>query len=168
MPLHQSSARRTHVRHLQPAPSLEVREVRSSDFFAWHDLFGAYLEESGLDITDQHALQVWHWIAANPRKLEAFVALRDGMMLGFAHFHELANPRTAGLELFIDDVYVLSRRERDGLGDELFAAVHAAAIERGASRLRWTSCASNSLQQRFASRYGRPAGSNVYELALSA
>lgn len=163
-----SPSRRERVRHLQTAPALEVREVRNGDFFAWHDLFGAYLEESGLDITDRHALQVWHWISADPRKLEALVATRDGALLGFAHFHETVNPRTASLEVFIDDVYVLSRRERDDLGDELFAAVHAEAIERGASHLRWTACASNALQQRFSSRYGRPAGSDVYELALSA
>lgn len=131
-----SNARRARGTERFRAAAAQVRPVVSRDFFAWHDVFGAYLEEQGISLTEHHALQVWQWIDESPARLEALVAEAGGSLSGFIHFHESVDPSMGTTRLTIVDLYVDSRFRRGGVAGELLGAVDALAAERGVSGVR--------------------------------
>lgn len=118
------------------ATAAQVRPVVSRDFFAWHDVFGASLEEHGIELTEHHALQVWQWIDERPARLEALVAEAEGAINGFVLFHEAVQPKSGDTVFVVDDLYVVRSARRNGVAGELIGAVDALANERGASGLR--------------------------------
>ena len=139
--------------------------MTSRDFFAWHDVFGAFREERGVELTERHALQVWQWIVEQPTRLEALVAESEGALIGFVHFRETVQPRSGDVALTVDDVYVVKSSRRNGVAGELVGAAAALASERGAVGIRLEAGEDDEIAQLLQDRAGAPTRTIVYTLA---
>lgn len=136
----------------------------SRDFFAWHDVFGASLEEHGIELTEHHALQVWQWIDEQPARLEALVAEAEDGVSGFVLFHETVQPRSGDTVFVIDDLYVVRSARHGGVAGELIGAVDALASERGASGIRIESDDDEELAEALQDRQVTPRRAVVHTL----
>ena len=65
------------------------------------------------------------------------VAEVDGELVGYALFHDSYNPRVAGPEVWLHDVFVREPARSRGVGRRLMAAVARATVERGVTALSW-------------------------------
>ncbi len=77
------------------------------------------------------------------------VAEVDGELVGYAFFHDSYNPRVAGPEVWLHDVFVREPARSRGVGRRLMAAVARATVERGATALSWGVLSSNRRARAF-------------------
>lgn len=74
---------------------------------------------------------------------EVLIAWRDGAPLGFASFATLFPANGLEAELFVRDLFVTDRARSQGVGERLLRAAASVAVERGCTRIDWTTATSN-------------------------
>lgn len=74
---------------------------------------------------------------------EVLIAWRDGAPLGFAAFSVLFPANGLGAQVFLRDLFVTDRARSQGIGERLLRASASIAVERGCSRMDWTTAISN-------------------------
>ena len=74
---------------------------------------------------------------------EVLIAWRDGAPLGFAAFSVLFPANGLGAQIFLRDLFVTDRARSQGIGERLLRTTASLAIERGCSRIDWTTATSN-------------------------
>jgi GNAT superfamily N-acetyltransferase len=125
--------------------NFRVRPARENDREGLEALWQTFLEEqSGLDarfVVADDAGERWNndlseWIGASVHRL--FVAERDDDKIGFAcaHLWFPAPIYEQELEVYLDELYVVSAWRRRGVARSLFEQVRAWAQERKARRIR--------------------------------
>ncbi|MEO1224402.1 MAG: GNAT family N-acetyltransferase [Pseudomonadota bacterium] len=88
------------------------------------------------------AMQVVERLKAHPG-CEVLIAWRDGAPLGFAAFSVLFPANGLGAQIFLRDLFVTDRARSQGIGERLLRASASIAVERGCSRMDWTTATSN-------------------------
>lgn len=128
-------ADRTTTRRARPRREARVtiRPIRSGDFFAWHDLFVEHATSVDPEATTARALLVWSWLES--RRIEGFVAEVDDRVCGFVHTQERLVPSLGEVHLVVLDLVATPEARQRGVHDDLLAAAHARATERGITRL---------------------------------
>jgi len=130
------------------AGEITIRPVRPGDRAAWEPLWQGYLTfyKSTLasDITDA----TWRRFFDPLERLGAFVAERDGQLIGIAHYLLHRSTWAPLCYCYLEDLFVEPSVRGSGAGRNLIAAVESAAREAGASRLYWMTHETNETAQK--------------------
>jgi GNAT superfamily N-acetyltransferase len=141
---------------------ITVRPVRPGDRAAWEPLWQGYLTfyKSTLasDITDA----TWRRFFDPLERLGAFVAERDGQLIGIAHYLLHRSTWAPLCYCYLEDLFVEPSVRRSGAGRALIGAVETAAREAGASRLYWMTHETNETAQKLYNQVAERPGFAQY------
>ncbi len=143
-----------------------VRPVQPGDRAAWEPLWRGYLTfyEAALasDVTDA----TWSRFFDPLERLGAFVAERDGRLIGLAHYLLHRSTWAPVCYCYLEDLFVEPSARGSGAGRALIAAVEAAARDAGASRLYWTTHETNLAAQKLYNQVAERPGFVQYRKKL--
>jgi ribosomal protein S18 acetylase RimI-like enzyme len=123
---------------------IEIRPVQSNEFFPWHAVYTGYGEFYETPLHDEKAVLVWSWIIDDSNELECLVAVdENGEVVGLAHFREFARPLAGSRGLYLDDLYVMPEKRKQGIASALIEGVADVGRARGASIVRWITAKDN-------------------------
>lgn len=150
---------------------LVVRPVRRSDYDQWLALWAGYNEfygrvgESALDIAITST--TWSRFYDPYEPLAAFVAERDGLLLGFAHL--LLHRSTTALDpiIYLQDLFASQHARRQGVGRLLIQAVYDHAYNLGVSRVYWQTHESNEAAMKLYDKVAKKSGFIVYQTLVN-
>lgn len=161
------SPRRDRARRQASGPAPTVRALSGGDFFAWYSVLDESFTAARRQLADDHALQLWQWLQADPVQLEGLLVEIDGTAHGFVLFRHIVRPVDGTSELVVDQLYTDEQGTRSGAGDLLLIRLHEEARRRGASRLRSLVTADDEQQQLFWSRVGQREDLVTFELEVN-
>ncbi len=116
-----------------------IRTAVRSDVPTLHALIGELARYEKLEnehVGSEDALGE-HLFGARPY-CEALVAESDGQVAGFALFFHNYSTFLTRPGMYLEDLFVLPDRRRQGHGRDLLRAVARIAVERGCGRLEWS------------------------------
>jgi ribosomal protein S18 acetylase RimI-like enzyme len=116
-----------------PAPAFVVRRAAAGDVFALMDLkWRMSLADQTSDLINASADE-WVRDCLGPQaRFHAFVAERNGAVVGMLTFNEQAFAGWRSTALYVQDVFVLTEHRRSGIGRALLAAAASQATQCGA------------------------------------
>ena len=140
------------------AGEITIRPVKPGDRAAWEPLWQGYLTfyKSTLasDITDA----TWRRFFDPLERLGAFVAERDGQLIGIAHYLLHRSTWAPLCYCYLEDLFVEPSVRGSGAGRALIGAVETAAREAGASRLYWMTHETNERAQKLYNKVAERPG----------
>ena len=145
---------------------LTVRPVRSADREAWEPLWQSYLTFYRAKLASDLTEATWQRFLDPLERLGAFVAERDGRLIGFAHYLLHRSTWAPVCYGYLEDLFVEPSARGSGAGRALIAAVEAASREAGASRLYWTTEENNHTAQRLYDKVAQRPGFIQYRKVL--
>lgn len=126
---------------------IQVRPIEHGEFFPWHAVYTGYGEFYEKPLHDEKAVLVWSWIIDDANELECLVALEgsgdETQIVGLAHFREFARPLDGTRGIYLDDLFVLPEKRKQGIATALIEGVAAVGRSRKASVLRWITAKDN-------------------------
>jgi len=144
-----------------------IRAIAPADRQAWQRLFTAYGVFYETQFTDDVVDAVWALLLEPGSGVDALVAERDGMVVGFAHYRSHPDTFTGGRDWFLDDLYV--DPDARGAGHATALIEHLADLARStgpAGTLRWITAADNERAQRVYDRIAIKTTWVTYEKSL--
>lgn len=144
-----------------------IRAIAPADRQAWQRLFTAYGVFYETQFTDDVVDAVWALLLEPGSGVDALVAERDGMVVGFAHYRSHPDTFTGGRDWFLDDLYV--DPDARGAGHATALIEHLADLARStgpAGTLRWITAADNERAQRVYDRIATKTTWVTYEKSL--
>ena len=88
------------------------------------------------------------------RRFETFLAFEDGKAMGYALFFETYSSFLARPTFYLEDIFVVPRFRKKGVGLKLFLRCLAEAKRRGCGRIEWMVLDWNRLAIRFYEKLG--------------
>jgi GNAT superfamily N-acetyltransferase len=145
---------------------ITVRPVKPGDRAAWEPLWQGYLSfyKSALpsDVTDA----TWSRFFDTLEPLGAFVAERDGRLIGIAHYLLHRSTWAPIGYCYLEDLFVEASVRGSGAGRALIAAVESAGRDAGASRLYWMTNETNETAQKLYDQIAERPGFVQYRKKL--
>ncbi|MDR0535241.1 MAG: GNAT family N-acetyltransferase [Puniceicoccales bacterium] len=138
------------------APGVFVREARKGDGETLWTLVRGLAEYSHLEHEHVSGAEDMerHFFAENPGVFALLAETADGKTLGFAVWYLTYSTFAGTPGAFLEDLFVLPRERRHGVGKALFQAFEAAARRRGCRRLEWRALGWNAPALEFYKRAG--------------
>jgi GNAT superfamily N-acetyltransferase len=143
-----------------------VRPAVPADFSAWKALwdgYNAFYGRAGPTALDEATTQTtWSRFFDDAEPMHALVAEGENGLLGLAHFLYHRSTISIALSCYLHDLFTVDAARGKGVGGALIEAVHARAIEAGASRLYWLTHETNTTARRLYDRVAQRSGFIVY------
>jgi GNAT superfamily N-acetyltransferase len=130
------------------AGEITIRPVKPGDRAAWEPLWQGYLTFYKSTLASEVTDATWRRFFDPLERLGAFVAERDGQLIGIAHYLLHRSTWAPLCYCYLEDLFVEASVRRSGVGRALIAAVETAARDAGASRLYWTTHETNETAQK--------------------
>ncbi|MGA2290450.1 N-acetyltransferase family protein [Bradyrhizobium sp.] len=128
--------------------AVAVRAARLADREAWQPLWQSYLIFYKASVAADVTEATWQRFFDPLEGLGAFVAERDGQLIGFAHYLLHRSTWAPKCYCYLEDLFVEPAARGGGTGRALIAAVEATARAAGANRLYWVTDESNHPAQK--------------------
>lgn len=118
---------------------------------------------------DDQIAQIHAALFAEPPLAYALLAWEGQQLVGMAAYAFLWPAAGFTTSLYLKELYVAEAHRRSGVGRLMMDRLHAIALERGCSRVEWTTDADNVAAQRFYEQLGTPRNASklFYRSALS-
>lgn len=115
----------------------EIRILKASDREPWQSLWNGYLRFYRQHLAAELTAATFQRLLQANVAPHALVAVRDGRLVGFAHY--LFHPSTWSLQdyCYLEDLFVDPNVRGAGIGRALIQAVYAAADRAGAASVYW-------------------------------
>lgn len=125
-----------------------IRPVAPADEARWRELFTAYGVFYETDFSSEVLDRVWALMTAPDSGIDALVAERDGVVVGFAHYRSFPDTFTGGRDWYLDDLFVDPAVRGTGAGRALIEEIRSRAAASGSGgTLRWITAESNTTAQ---------------------
>ncbi len=135
--------------------SLVIRRAVPADGEALLHLIGKLAEYEHLTPPDEGArTRLVRDMFSTPPRIEAYLALLDGLPVGYALIFETYSSFLALPTLYLEDIFVLPEHRRGGIGMRFFRTLVAEAHRRGCGRMEWTVLDWNKLAINFYRKIG--------------
>ena len=149
---------------------LQIRAVTRDDFDAWlplWDAYNAFYGRSGETALPREITHItWNRFFDGYEPMHAFVAQREGQLLGIVHFLYHRHTTLAGPICYLQDLYTLDSARGQGVGRALIEAVYARAKADGAERVYWQTHETNHTEMRLYDKVADKSGFVVYRKAM--
>lgn len=76
-------------------------------------------------------------VTSSPPLFHSFLALQDGVPVGYITYYFTYSTFLAAPTLFLEDIFVQERHRRSGVGRALFRFCLKEALEKGCGRMEW-------------------------------
>jgi GNAT superfamily N-acetyltransferase len=143
-----------------------VRPVRPGDREMWEPLWQGYLTFYQATLAPDVTEATWRRFFDPLEGLGAFVAERDGHLIGLAHYLLHRSTWAPVCYCYLEDLFVEPSVRGGGGGRALIAAVEAAARDAGASRLYWITDETNQTARRLYDKVAERPGVVQYRKKL--
>jgi GNAT superfamily N-acetyltransferase len=143
-----------------------VRALQPGDREAWEPLWQGYLTFYKATLASDVTNATWRRFFDPLERLGAFVAERDGRLIGIAHYLLHRSTWAPLCYCYLEDLFVEPSARGGGAGRALIAAVEAAAREAGASRLYWITHETNQTAQNLYNQVAERPGFVQYRKKL--
>lgn len=141
---------------MTPNDALNVRPLTLSDRPQWDGLWAAYLEFYGtsrpVEVFDTTFERL---IGSDPQDFSAFVAERDGILVGLVHFLFHRHCWRVENVCYLQDLYADPSVRGMGVGRQLIEAVYAAADAAGTPSVYWLTQDFNTEARQLYDRIGQ-------------
>ncbi|MBJ9756497.1 GNAT family N-acetyltransferase [Burkholderia cepacia] len=150
---------------------LTVRAVAENDYDQWLPLWDGYNRFYGR--FDDTALPMritqltWSRFFDGYEPVHAFVAERDGKLVGLVHFLYHRSTTHAGPVCYLQDLFTLDSERGKGVGRALIEAVYDTARAHRAERVSWQTHESNHTAMRLYDTVAEKPGAVLYRKELS-
>lgn len=114
--------------------NLIVRPLKANDFEQWKPLYKEYWGDGA---TDNLMTEVFSGLLAQENNCAAYIAINDGLAIGFAHivYHYSVSDR--GKAAFLEDLSVTARYRRQGIAKQIIDFSIQEAKKNGCIRFHW-------------------------------
>jgi GNAT superfamily N-acetyltransferase len=134
---------------------IEVRKAVPGDAATLLHLIDALADYEHLDPPDEAAkARLIHDLFCERPRVESFLAIADGIAVGYTFIFETYSTFLALPTLYLEDFFVLPEYRSRKIGSALFRAMIREAHDRGCGRMEWTVLDWNQLAIDFYERYG--------------
>jgi GNAT superfamily N-acetyltransferase len=141
---------------MQPkADSVVIQKVTAQNFQDFLDLVAALANYEKLPPPDTEAQQrLQRDCLGKVPKFYAFIAQLEGKTVGYVSYFFNYSSFLAVPTLYIEDIFVLEKYRRKGVGKKLFDYLKAVAKEEGCGRIEFTVLEWNTVAQQFYEKNG--------------
>jgi GNAT superfamily N-acetyltransferase len=152
------------------ATRLVVREVKEEDFDGWLPLWDGYNRFYGrfgdTALPTERTRLTWSRFFDGYEPIHAFVAERDGVLVGLVHFLYHRSTTLAGPVCFLQDLFTIESERGKGVGRALIEAVYVAARSARAERVYWHTHETNHTAMRLYDALAEKPGFVMYRRPL--
>ena len=117
--------------------TVSIRRPKAGDETAWRALWAGYISFYRGSVSEEATATLWREILAEKGQFEAFVAERDGTVIGFVHYLYHTSTWSTAPVCYLQDLYVDPKSRGGGAARSLMDAVFDAAKVQGAYRVYW-------------------------------
>jgi GNAT superfamily N-acetyltransferase len=150
--------------------NLSIRPLAQGDYDSWRPLWDGYNAFYGragdTALPEQITALTWRRIFDAGEPVHAFVAERDGKVIGLVHY--LFHRSTTALNpiCYLQDLFTAAEARGGGVGRALIEAVYDAARAAGASRVYWQTHETNETAMKLYDQVAVKSGFLVYRKEL--
>jgi ribosomal protein S18 acetylase RimI-like enzyme len=141
-----------------------IRPITAADQEQWARLFHAYGIFYETEFDSEVLESTWALLSTEGSGIDAIVAERDGVVVGFAHYRSHPDTFSTGRDWFLDDLYVDPGARSTGTATALIEHVAELMRSSGQGTLRWITAESNERAQRIYDRVATRTTWVTYEL----
>jgi len=135
------------------ADGVLIRDAEPRDEAAWRRLWSGYITFYEVDVPEAVTAYTWARILDPDMPMFCRVAERDGTVVSFTISTLHPSTWTAGLNCYLEDLFVDPDARGDGVGRAMVDDLLARANEKGWSRLYWHTDAGNETARALYDRY---------------
>jgi len=150
--------------------SLIIRPVARDDFASWAPLWEGYNRFYGRSgptaLAPEITQMTWSRFFDAYEPMHAWVAERDGMLLGLVHFLYHRNTTLIAPICYLQDLFTAEAARGQGVGRALIEAVYRHAAEAGSPRVYWHTHETNEVAMRLYNQVAEHSHFVVYRKAL--
>lgn len=150
--------------------ALTVRPVVPQDFEAWLPLWDGYNRFYGRHgktaLSSEITRATWLRFFDGYEPMHAFVAERDGRLLGLVHYLFHRSTTMLGPVCYLQDLFTLESERGKGVGRALILAVYDAAKAGGSTRVYWHTHETNHTAMRLYDSVAEKPGFVMYRKDL--
>lgn len=147
--------------------TLTIRPAQAHDHAAWLTLWRGYIAFYQGDVSDAQTALTWQRILDDSNPVRAWVAKKEGALLGFAHaFMHPSTWSNAGY-CYLEDLYVSEAERGQGVARQLIEACTAYASSQGADQLYWLTQENNQTARLLYDRIAQRSGFIHYKRSCS-
>jgi len=145
---------------------LTVRPIEPRDRAGWQPLWKGYQAFYKTDIPAAVTETTFARFFDPSEPVHAFVAERDGRIVGIVHYIFHRSTWTEGPYCYLQDLFTVEEARGLGVGRALIEAVYARAREEGAARVYWLTQETNTVAMRLYDKIADKSGFVQYRKAL--
>jgi len=150
--------------------TLTIRPLNHADFAAWTPLWDGYNRFYGRSgptaLPVEITLMTWSRFFDAYEPMHAWVAERDGTLIGLVHFLYHRNTTLIAPICYLQDLFTTEAARGQGVGRALIEAVYRHAAEAGSPRVYWHTHETNEVAKRLYDQVAERSGFVVYRKAL--
>jgi GNAT superfamily N-acetyltransferase len=129
---------------------LSIVKVDGSNVDQYVELIKALADFEALDPPDEAGrTRLIRDVTSDPPMFHAYLAMVDGVPAGYLAFYFTYSTFLARPTLFLEDIFILEKYRKRGIGRELFRFCVREAKRRECGRMEWTALDWNSPAHRF-------------------
>ena len=134
---------RNESRRTKDSVEIEIRAVREQDRPDWCKLFASYGHFYDQQLSEKVLDRVWGWLMDGDHPTSGLVAVKDGQIVGIAHFRPYCRTLSGSSACFLDDLFVVPAERGRGVGRRLIEATSVLAEKAGWDFVRWMTAQDN-------------------------
>ena len=143
-----------------------VRPIAAGDYAAWRPLWDGYntfYERHGpTALPEEITAVLWDRFFDPAEPVHAFVAERDGAIVGIVHYLFHRSTTAIGMNTYLQDLFTDPQLRGGGVGRALIQAVYDAARAAGSKRVYWQTHETNTVAMRLYDKVAQKSGFLVY------
>lgn len=143
-----------------------ARPIEPTDHDEWVALFTAYGVFYEATFTGPQIATVWSWLMDPDHPHNAWVAERDGALVGFAHLRRHSDTFTGGPAWYLDDLFTAPAARGHGVATDLIAALRAHADANGGGTISWITADDNFTAQGVYDKLAKRTRWVTYEMGV--
>lgn len=122
----------------------DIRRAQVEDFDQWSELWRGYLAFYGEPEDTQISQITWQRFIDEQEPMHAFVAVRNGQVVGFAHLIGHRSTWSPKDRLYLNDLFVAQAHRQNGVARQLLEHARHFAASNNYEWLYWTTREGNA------------------------
>lgn len=152
--------------------NIVVRSVDREDYESWRSLwdgYNAFYGRSGeTALPEAITRQTWSRFFSDQEPVDAFVAVREGRVVGIAHTVMHRSTTRLADVCYLQDIFTVAEARGQGVARALIEAVTLHASKKGGCRVYWQTHEANQIARALYDKVAENKGFIVYSHELPA